>query len=113
MSNLKNTKSMREYEQAKHKLSRIVLFEIFVGVDEFTIAEFRMAFQNQEMIFGIRVRTPSSGDRSGYHTFLQWSDRIRRLLDHYCDHVGRGKMKQGISYERWRVNLSKKAWNLK
>ena len=104
MSNLKNTKSMREYEQAKHKLSRIVLFEIFVGVDEFTIAEFRMAFQNQEMIFGIRVRTPSSGDRSGYHTFLQWSDRIRRLLDHYCDHVGRGK---------WRVNLSKKAWNLK
>jgi len=106
MSNLKNTKSMREYEQAKHKLGRIVLFEIFVGVDKFTTAEFRKAFQNEEVIFGIRVRTPMGNDRSrsGYHAFWQWSDRIRRLLDHYCDHVGRGK---------WRVNLKKKAWNLK
>ena len=71
MSNLKNTKSMREYEQAKHKLGRIVLFEIFVGVDKFTTAEFRKAFQNEEVIFGIRVRTPMGNDRSrsGYHTF--------------------------------------------
>ena len=106
MSSLKNTKSMREYEQAKHKLGRIVLFKYFYEIEEFTTTEFRKAFQNEEVIFGIHVRTPMGVDRSrsGYHTFLQWSDRIRRLLDHYCDHVGRGK---------WRVNLKKKAWNLK
>jgi hypothetical protein len=101
---MQETKTMREYEQAKHKLSRIALFKNFYGIEMFTTEEFRRAFEEQESIFRIYVRTPPGPTRGGHHDFLRWSDRIRRLLDHYCDHLGRGK---------WRVNLTKKAWNLK
>ena len=103
MSKMGETKTMREYEQAKHKFSRIALFKNFNGIEMFTTAEFRTAFEEQESIFKTYVRTPGR-DRSGYQNFISWSDRIRSVLNHYCDHLGRGK---------WRVNLTKKAWNFK
>jgi hypothetical protein len=94
---------MREYEQAKHRIGKIILFNEFVESEEFTTAEFRESFENMERKYGIAVRTPYCGSRSGNHLFVNWSDRIARLLIRYCDHVGKGK---------WRVNLKKKMWGI-
>jgi hypothetical protein len=97
------TKTMREYEQAKHRISRIVLFEKLRD-GEFTTKDFYKLFKICEEHFGIVVRTPNHPNRrSGGWSFLSWTDRIARLLIHYCDKTGRGK---------WRVNLMKKKWNL-
>jgi hypothetical protein len=98
------TKTMKEYEQAKHRIGRIVLFEKLVDKEEFTTRDFYHFFKICEERYGIVVRTPNRPNtRSGGWSFLSWSDRIGRLLKHYCDHIDRGK---------WRVNLRKKAWNL-
>lgn len=101
---MEETKTMREYEQAKHRIGRIVLFEKFLESEEFLSEEFRESFYELQSKLGIAVRTPNRpNSRSGGWSFLDWNDRTNRLLKNYCDHIGRGK---------WRVNLKKKAWNL-
>ena len=96
-------RTMQEYERAKHRISRIVLFEK-LREGEFSTGDFYSFFKICEERFGIIVKTPNRpNSRSGGWSFLSWNDRIRRLLIHYCDRIGRGK---------WRVNLQKPMWRI-
>jgi len=91
---MKKTKTMREYEQAKHKIGREVLLD-FVERECFSTNDFGESFYELSNKYDIVVRR-------GWR-FLDWPDRTNRLLTNYCDHIGRGK---------WRVNLRKKAWGI-
>ena len=65
---------------------------------DFTLGEFKTEFSILEAKLGVDVRTPGTRWPRGRH-FLDYSDRINRVLIRYCEKTGRAQW--SVAPEKW------------
>ena len=87
--------TMPDYNRAKLRMTRMVLREI---KQDFTLGEFKTEFSILEAKLGVDVRTPKNRRTGGRH-FLDYSDRINRVLSRYCEKTGRAQW--SVAPEKW------------